>query len=104
MSYMFIQKLIQHRYVLQKETNDYQKIQGITQWINTMGRVDIEYTTNQMSSYNTAPRKGNFQHPEHTFSYLETHKNRVIRTRGKNRPDWLKDLKITHINITGDMK
>ena len=54
-----------------EETNYYQRIQGITQWINTMGRVDNSYTTNQMSANNAAPRKGHFIHPEHTFSYLE---------------------------------
>ena len=66
-----------------EETNNYQRIQGITQWIHTMGIVDITYVTNQMSAYNAAPRKGHFQHPEHTFSYLNDHKYKVIRTRGK---------------------
>ena len=33
-----------------ENTNDYQRVQGITQWIHTMGRVDISYTTNQMSA------------------------------------------------------
>ena len=87
-----------------EETNYYQLIQGITHWIHTMGRVDISYVTNHMSAYNAAPRKVNFQHPEHTFSYLEEHKHKVIRTRGKTRPTWMKDLKNTPINIPGDMK
>ena len=69
-----------------------------------MGRVDISYFTNQMSAYNAAPRKVHFQHPEHTFSYLEEHKYKVLNTKGKNRPTWMKDLKTTPINITGDTK
>ena len=69
-----------------------------------MGKVDISYTTNQISVYNAAPRKGHFQHPEHTFSYLDTYKHKAIRTRGKTRPDWLEDLKTKPINILGDMK
>lgn len=87
-----------------EETNNYQSIQGITQWIHTMGRVDISYVTNQMSAYNAAPRKGHFQHPENNFSYLETHKHKVIHTRGKIKPDWLKDLKTTPIKIPVDIK
>ena len=54
-----------------EETNNYQHIKGITQWIHTMGRVDMSYVTNQMSAYNAAPRKIHFQHTEHMFLYLE---------------------------------
>ena len=51
------------------EISIYKSLLGSANWIITLGRYDIAYTTNTSSRYFTAPRKGHMKALQRVFEY-----------------------------------
>jgi hypothetical protein len=57
----------------------YQMLIGSAQWAVTLGRYDIQYTTNTMARYGSCPKAGHLKRVIRMFGYLKHHqKFRII--------------------------
>ena len=54
-----------------KQGNDYQKLMGMSQWLNSIGQVDIVFATNQWSKFNAAPCEGHIKYVEQMYGFLK---------------------------------
>ena len=62
-----------------EEITKYQMIVGCAQWAITIGRYDIQYATNTMARFASAPREGHLKRMFHIFGYLKHHpKYRIV--------------------------
>ena len=52
---------------------------GSAQWVITLGRYDIQYTTNSLARYGSCPRIGHLKRVIRMFGYLKHHqKHRIV--------------------------
>lgn len=62
-----------------EDTSKYISIIGSLNWLITLGRLDIHYTTNSLSRFNMAPREGHLNAAIRDLSYIKTRpKGRII--------------------------
>ena len=87
-----------------KRVNDYQKLMGMAQWLNSIGRMDIAFTTNQLSRFNVTPQEGHMKAVEHLYGFLKKWNHRSIVTHGKTHLPWIQDLKVKKLKVCSDMK
>jgi hypothetical protein len=61
-----------------EEISKYQMLVGCAQWAVTIGRFDIQYATNTMARFASAPREGHMKRMLRIFGYLQHHaKHRI---------------------------
>ena len=60
------------------QTQFFQNIVGMLQWLVELGRIDIAYKTAALSSYLASPRTGHLQQALHMIKYLETYSTNKI--------------------------
>ena len=56
----------------------YQMLVGITQWLVSCGRMDVNYAVTSLSRFNAAPREGHLEMLLHVFGYLKKFHNKWI--------------------------
>jgi Reverse transcriptase (RNA-dependent DNA polymerase) len=56
-----------------QQTNYYQSIIGVLQWIVELGRIDIAYEVGTMARHAAAPREGHMRNAIHIFRFLKAH-------------------------------
>ena len=56
-----------------EETTKYQMLVGCAQWAVTLGRYDIQYSTNLMARFAHNPREGHMKRMFRIFGYLKSH-------------------------------
>jgi len=70
-----------------QDITKYQMLCGCAQWAVSLGRWDIQYATNTMARFATAPRLGHYQRMLRLFGYLKYHpKGRICID--VEVPDW----------------
>jgi hypothetical protein len=69
----------ENQFLSESQQETYQSYVGSLQWCCILCRIDIEYPTKAMSSYNAAPRVGHARRVMRIWSYLRLHPKRGIR-------------------------
>ena len=61
-----------------EDVSKYQMLVGCAQWAVTIGRFDIQYATNTMARFSSAPRTGHMKRMFRIFGYLKHHSKHRI--------------------------
>ncbi len=63
----------------ERNSSLYRALIGSANWLITLGRLDVHYSTNALSRYAMAPREGHLEAMKRVFGYLKKfHKGRII--------------------------